>query len=80
MAYVFLAGAILAEVFGTSLLKATEGFTRPLPTVALFAAYVASFASFSRSVNGASKRRRQPKVISRRAICQPSEVRRRVSW
>lgn len=32
--YALLALAIAFEVAGTSLLKATEGFTRPLPTVA----------------------------------------------
>lgn len=34
MAYLFLLGAITAEVIGTSLLKATDGFTRLWPTVA----------------------------------------------
>lgn len=52
MAYVFLAGAILAEVLGTSLLKASEGFTRVWPTVVLFAAYGLSFALLSQAVKG----------------------------
>jgi small multidrug resistance pump len=52
MAYVFLAGAILAEVLGTSLLKASEGFTRVWPTVVLFAAYGLSFAFLSQAVRG----------------------------
>ena len=35
MAYLFLLFAISAEVFGTSLLKATDGFTRLWPTLGL---------------------------------------------
>ena len=31
-AYALLGAAILAEVIGTSALKASEGFTRPLPS------------------------------------------------
>ena len=52
MAYLFLFGAIAAEVFGTSLLKATEGFTRPVPTVAMFTAYAVSFACLAQAVKG----------------------------
>ncbi|MCW3817550.1 multidrug efflux SMR transporter [Micromonospora sp. DR5-3] len=43
MAYLFLLAAITSEVIGTSLLKATDGFTRLWPTVGLAVAYVASF-------------------------------------
>ncbi|MEV0157797.1 multidrug efflux SMR transporter [Micromonospora sp. NPDC050686] len=43
MAYVFLLLAIAAEVFGTSLLKATDGFTRPWPTLGLVVSYLAAF-------------------------------------
>jgi small multidrug resistance pump len=50
VAYLFLLGAITAEVIGTSLLKATHGFTRPGPTLALVAAYVAAFAGLSQAV------------------------------
>lgn len=52
MAYLFLVGAIAAEVIGTSLLKATNGFTRLWPTVALVVAYVTAFACLSQAVKG----------------------------
>ena len=44
MGYVYLAVAIAFEVVATSLLKATEGFTRLWPTVACLAGYAAAFA------------------------------------
>jgi small multidrug resistance pump len=44
MAYLLLAGAILAEVFGTTAMKASDGFTRLWPTVATAVGYVISFA------------------------------------
>ncbi|MEV0004973.1 multidrug efflux SMR transporter [Micromonospora sp. NPDC050980] len=43
MAYLLLALAITAEVIGTSLLKASDGFTRLWPTVGLVACYLAAF-------------------------------------
>ncbi len=43
MAYLYLAIAIVAEVIGTSALKAAEGFTRPLPTVVVAVGYGAAF-------------------------------------
>jgi small multidrug resistance pump len=52
MAYLFLLGAIASEVFGTSLLKTTEGFTRLWPTVVLVCAYVTSFALLAQAVKG----------------------------
>lgn len=39
MGYFYLAAAILAEVVGTSALKASEGFTRPLPALFVLAGY-----------------------------------------
>jgi small multidrug resistance pump len=48
--YVFLGVAICSEVFGTSLLKATAGFTRLWPTTACLAAYAVSFLAVSQSV------------------------------
>ena len=39
----YLAIAILAEVAATSTLKASDGFTRPLPTVIVIAGYVTAF-------------------------------------
>ncbi|WBB71685.1 multidrug efflux SMR transporter [Micromonospora sp. WMMD1128] len=43
MAYLLLALAITAEVIGTSLLKASDGFTRLWPTVGLVACYLSAF-------------------------------------
>jgi len=42
-AYLFLAFAIVAEVIGTTALKASDGFTRPLPSVVTVACYALSF-------------------------------------
>lgn len=50
MPYVFLLAAIAAEVFATSTLKATEGFSRLWPTVACLAGYLVSFAALSQAV------------------------------
>ncbi|WP_262106723.1 multidrug efflux SMR transporter [Arthrobacter sp. Marseille-P9274] len=50
MGYVFLLLAIAAEVFGTSLLKSTEGFSRLWPTVLCLTAYAASFALLAQVV------------------------------
>jgi small multidrug resistance pump len=43
MSYVYLAIAIVAEVIGTSALKAAEGFTRPLPSLVVIVGYGAAF-------------------------------------
>ncbi|HXF46281.1 MAG TPA: multidrug efflux SMR transporter [Burkholderiaceae bacterium] len=43
MSYLYLAIAILAEVIGTSALKATEGFTRLAPSVIVAIGYGVSF-------------------------------------
>jgi small multidrug resistance pump len=48
--YVFLLAAIAAEVFATSTLKSTDGFTRLWPTVACITGYVVSFAALSQAV------------------------------
>ncbi|GAA2430476.1 multidrug efflux SMR transporter [Streptomyces macrosporus] len=50
MAYVFLCLAIVAEVVGTSLLKATEGFSRLWPTVACLTSYGAAFLTLSLAI------------------------------
>lgn len=50
MPYVFLLVAIAFEVFATSLLKATAGFTRLLPTAVCLAAYAASFLALAWAV------------------------------
>ena len=52
VAYLFLFGAIAAEVCATSLLKSTAGFTRLWPTVACLTGYVVSFAALSQAVKG----------------------------
>lgn len=43
MHWLHLALAIVAEVIATSALKATEGFTRPLPSVVSVVGYAVSF-------------------------------------
>jgi small multidrug resistance pump len=43
MSYAYLAIAILAEVIGTSALKASAGFTRVGPSVAVVAGFAAAF-------------------------------------
>ncbi len=43
MHYAYLAAAILAEVIGTSALKASAGFTQTLPSIICAAAYSAAF-------------------------------------
>jgi small multidrug resistance pump len=50
MPFVFLLFAIAFEVAGTSLLKATDGFSRLWPTVVCLACYVASFAALAWAV------------------------------
>ncbi|MFI9638989.1 DMT family transporter [Micromonospora sp. NPDC051925] len=50
MAYVFLLIAISAEVAGTSLLKATQGFTRLWPSLGLAAAYLLAFGMLALAV------------------------------
>lgn len=47
MSYLYLAIAIVAEVVGTSALKAAEGFTRPLPSLVVVAGYGIAFYSLS---------------------------------
>jgi len=43
MAWVFLGGAIALEVFGTIMLKVSDGFTKWLPAVGVVTGYVLSF-------------------------------------
>ncbi|WP_406816553.1 DMT family transporter [Mycobacterium sp. M23085] len=51
MTFLFLLGAIFAEVIATSLLKSTEGFTRLWPTVACLIGYAVSFALLAVSIS-----------------------------
>ncbi|MCX4190183.1 SMR family transporter [Methylophaga sp. OBS3] len=48
--WLFLSAAIIAEVFGTSFLKASEGFTKFWPSVAVVVGYVAAFYFLSLSL------------------------------
>ncbi len=41
--YIYLGGAILAEVIGTTLMKFSEGFTRLWPSVGTIICYCTSF-------------------------------------
>ena len=50
MAYVFLMIAIVFELIGTSMLKASEGFTKLLPTLTVFIAFGIAFYSLSLSL------------------------------
>lgn len=47
MSYLYLGIAIFAEIVATSLLKASEGFTRFVPTVILGVGYLVSFYCLS---------------------------------
>jgi small multidrug resistance pump len=50
MPYVFLLGAIAAEVIATSLLKSTAGFTRLWPTLICLGGYALAFVALSQAV------------------------------
>ncbi len=41
--YLYLAAAIVSEVIGTSALKASNEFTRPVPTMIMLAAFLSAF-------------------------------------
>jgi small multidrug resistance pump len=47
MNYLFLSIAIVAEVLATSFLKASHGFSRPLPSIAVVIGYAVAFYSLS---------------------------------
>lgn len=50
LAWALVGAAVLAEVGGTSLLRATEGFSRLVPSVAVLGLYAVSFALMARAV------------------------------
>ncbi|MEU4311881.1 SMR family transporter [Nocardia sp. NPDC024068] len=50
MSLVLLGVAIIAEIIGTSLLKATEGFTKLWPTVASLSAYAVAFVALAQAI------------------------------
>ncbi|MFG1791226.1 DMT family transporter [Nocardia sp. NPDC049149] len=43
MTWLFMIGAILFEVFGTTCMKLADGFTRPLPTLGMAVGYFGAF-------------------------------------
>jgi small multidrug resistance pump len=47
MHWMLLLAAIAAEIFATSVLKLTDGFTRPLPSAGVIAGYGVSFYCLS---------------------------------
>lgn len=52
MPYVLLALAIGCELLATSLMKATDGFSRLWPTLAVLAGYAISFIALSQAIKG----------------------------
>jgi small multidrug resistance pump len=50
MSWIYLLAAILLEVCGTTCMKLSEGFTRFLPSVLLFAFYSLSFAAVTLAI------------------------------
>ena len=50
MPWIFLAAAILAEVFATTSLKFSEGFTKLLPSVFVVVGYVTAFFLLSQAL------------------------------
>ncbi|ARC63028.1 SMR family transporter [Bacillus licheniformis] len=47
---IFLAAAILSEVFGSTMLKLSEGFSAPLPAAGVIIGFAASFTFLSFSL------------------------------
>ncbi len=47
MTYVFLAVAIIAEIVATTMLKATEGFSRLIPSIIVIVMYAVAFYCLS---------------------------------
>ena len=54
MAYLYLFVAIVAEVVGTLALKATQGFTKLVPSLIVVAGYAVSFYFVSLALKGMS--------------------------
>ncbi|MGY1434905.1 DMT family transporter [Streptomyces reniochalinae] len=50
MVYVTLAGAILAEVLGTTAMKYSDGFSKLVPSLITAAGYVVAFVLLSRTL------------------------------
>lgn len=52
MSWVFLALAIVLEIAGTTCMKLSEGFTRPVPSTLIFPLYGLSFACLTYALRG----------------------------
>jgi small multidrug resistance pump len=50
MAFILLAGAIVAEVLGTTALKVSDGFSRLWPSVIVVVGYVVSFVLLAQTL------------------------------
>jgi small multidrug resistance pump len=49
--YLYLAASIVMELLGTSFMKTTQGFTRPLQSMLVLLAYAAAAFFFSKTVD-----------------------------
>ncbi|WP_433750054.1 DMT family transporter [Falsibacillus pallidus] len=49
-AYIFLAAAIVSELFGTSMLKASDGFTKAGPAIGVLMGFASAFLFLSLSL------------------------------
>lgn len=54
MGWFYLMGAVVVEIFATTGLHSTEGFTRPIPTVGVLAGYFLSFLFLSKALRSLS--------------------------
>lgn len=52
MHWFFLGIAIIAEIFGSSMLKMSDGFTRLFPSIGVIAGYILSFYLLSLALKG----------------------------
>lgn len=50
--YLFLAGAICLEVFGSTMLKLSHGFTKKKPIIGVIIGYVLAFYLLSKALGG----------------------------
>lgn len=50
--YLYLFGAVACEVFGTNMMKASNGFTQPLETILFAIGYIACFVLLTLSLKG----------------------------
>lgn len=50
MQYILLGSAIILEIIATTLLKASEGFTKPVPAAGCIVLYILCFYTFSKAL------------------------------